>query len=118
MDGATFRLRGRQLQPASSDQTIEQAACLFGIKPAAERLTPDVQQRYLRLPACPNPTQCAAGVGMLLRQPDLPERCSAMRPEIISPQPHSGLNVSFTDQLRLRTTEHRPIQIGECATQP
>jgi hypothetical protein len=44
MNGAAVRLCGHQLQPAGTDQAIEQAACLLGIEPAAERLTPDVQQ--------------------------------------------------------------------------
>jgi hypothetical protein len=74
MDGAAVRLRGHELQPAGPNQAIEQAACLFSINPTAERLTPDIQQRYLCLLVCPNPTQYAAGVGMLFSQPDLPER--------------------------------------------
>jgi hypothetical protein len=74
MDGAAARLRGHEVQPAGANQTIEQATCLFGIKPTAERVTPDVQQRHLWLPVCPNPTQCATGVGMLFSQPELPER--------------------------------------------
>ena len=79
MDVAAARLRGHELQPAGANQAIEQGAYLFGIEPTAERLTPDVQQRHLCLAVCPNPTQCAAGVGMLFSQPELPERRPTVR---------------------------------------
>ena len=88
MDGAAARLRGHELQPAGANQAIEQGAYLFGIEPTAERLTPDVQQRYLWLPVGLNPAQRTAGVGMLFSQPELPKRRPTVRPEIISPQPH------------------------------
>ena len=117
MDGAAARLRGHELQPTGANETIEQAACLFGIKPTAERLTPDVQQRHFRLPVGPNPAQRAAGVGMLFGQPNLPERRPTVRPEIISPQPHSGLNVLLANGLRLGAAEHGPVQVSQRATQ-
>ena len=117
MDVAAARLRGQQLQPTGTNQTIEQATCLFGINPTAERLTPDVQQRYLWLPVCPNPIQCAAGVGVLFSQPELPERRPTVRPEIISPQAHSGLNVLLANGLRLWAAEHRPVRVSQRATQ-
>src|SRR5262245_18910944 len=117
MDRASVRLRGHEPQPTSTNQAIEQATCVFGIKPTAECLTPDLQQRYLCLLVCPNPTQNAAGVGVLLSQPDLPERRLAMRPEIFAPQPHGGLNVLFANDLRLGAAEHGPVQISQRATQ-
>src|SRR5262245_231598 len=117
MDGAAVCLRGHELQPTGPNQAIEQAACLFGIKPAAERLTPDVRHRHLGLLSFPNPTECAAGIGVLFSQPNLPERRSTVWPEIISPQAHSGLKVLLADGLRLGTTEHGPIQVSQRATQ-
>jgi len=65
MLSAAIRLLGHQPQPARTNEGIEQASCLFGIKPTAECLTPNVEQRYLCLPVCPNPTQRAAGIGVL-----------------------------------------------------
>src|SRR5215813_4132820 len=112
MDVASARFGRYQLQPAGTNQPIEQGACLFGIKPTAERLTPDLQQRYLCLLVCPDPTQNSAGVGVLFSQPDLPEGRSAVRPEIFSPQPHGGPNVLLADGLRLGATEHGPIQVS------
>src|SRR5512132_4097979 len=117
MNGAAVRLRCHQLQPAGTNQTIEQVARLFGIKPTAERLTPDLQHRYLGLPSFPNPTECAAGIGVLFSQPNLPERRSAMRPEIISPQPHRRRNVLLVNGLRLGAAEHGPVQVSQRATQ-
>ena len=118
MDGAAARLRGHELQPTGPDQTVEQGAYLFGIKPTAERLTPDFQQRYLCLPVCPNPTQCAAGIGMLFGQADLPQCGPAVRPEIISPQPHRRRDVLLVNGLRLGAAEHGPVQVSQRATQP
>jgi hypothetical protein len=117
MDGAAARLRGHELQPTGPSQTIEQAACLFGIKPTAKRLTPDVQQRYLWLPVGLNPAQRTAGVGMLFRQPDLPKRRPTVRPKIISPQPHRRRDVLLVNGLRLGAAEHGPVQVSQRATQ-
>jgi hypothetical protein len=117
MDSAAVRLRGHKLQPTGTNQSIEQAACLFGIKPTAECLTPDLQQRYLSLLVCPNPTQYAVGVGVLFSQPDLPEGRSTVWQEIISPQPHSSLNVLLANGLRLGTALHSPVQVSQRATQ-
>ena len=55
---------------------------------------------------------------MLFSQPNLPERRSAVRREIISPQLHSGFNVLFSYGLRLGAAEHSPIQVSQRATQP
>src|SRR4029077_3807262 len=77
----------------------------------------DVQQRYLWLPVCPNPAQCAAGVGVLFGQPNLPEGSPTVRPEIISPQLHSGLNVVLPNGLRLSAAEDGPVQVSQRATQ-
>src|SRR5215813_655165 len=101
MDSPAVSLRGHELQPTGTNQTIEQAACMCGIKPTAERLTPDVEQRYLWLLVCPNPTQRAAAIGVLFSQPDLPEGRPAVRPEVISPKPYSGLNALFANSLGL-----------------
>ena len=117
LDVASARFGRYQVEPTGTNQAVEQAARLFGIKPTAERLTPDVQQRYLCPPVCPNPAQCAAGVVMLFSQPNLPERCSAVRPEVFSPQPYSGRNVLFANGLRFGTAEHGPVQVGQRATQ-
>src|SRR5215831_3732885 len=117
MDGAAARLRSHELQPTRPNQTVEQAARLFCINPTAERLTSDFQQRYLRLPVCSNPTQCPAGVVMLFSQPYLPERRPTVRPEVISPQPYSGLNVLLANGLRLGAAEHGPVQVSQRATQ-
>jgi hypothetical protein len=35
---------------------------------------------------------------VLFSQPDLPERRSAVRPEVFSPQPHSSLNILFANK--------------------
>ena len=112
MDGAAVRLRGHQLQPTGTNQTIEQATCLLSIEPTAERLTPDVQQRDLWLPVFPNPTQGAAGVGVLFTQPNLPKRRSTVRPEIISPQPHRRRDVLLANGLWFSAAEHRPVQVS------
>ena len=56
MDSAAARLGRYQLQPTGTNQTIEQSARLIGLKPTAESLTPNFQQRYLFLLVCPNPT--------------------------------------------------------------
>ena len=117
MDVTAARLRGHQLQPTGSNQTVEQGAYLFGIKPTAERLTPDVQQRYLWLPVCPNPAQCATGVGVLFGQPNLPERRPTVRPEIISPQPHRRCDVLLVNGPRLGAAEHCPVQVNQRAAQ-
>src|SRR5262245_44262230 len=117
MDSAAVRLRGHELQPTGTNQTIQQAACLFGINPTAERLAPDVKQRYLCLPVCPNPVQRAAGIGVLFSQPDLPEGRPTVGPEIFSPQPHSSLNVLLANGLRLGATLHGPLQVAQRATQ-
>src|SRR5215831_19980198 len=117
MDIASARLGRYQLQPTGTNQTIKQGARLFSIKPAAERLTTDIQQRYLGLLVYPNPAQCAAGVVMLFSQPNLPERRSAVRPEVFSPQPYSGRNVLFANGLRFGAAEHGPVQVGQRATQ-
>src|SRR5262245_66096951 len=117
MDRASVRLRGHELQPTGMNQAIEQGTCLFGIKATAVCLTPDLEQRYLCLLVCPNPTQRAAGVGVLLSQADLPERRLAVRPEIFAPQPHGGLNVLFANGLRLGAAEHGPVQISQRAPQ-
>jgi hypothetical protein len=84
MDSAAASLRGYQPQPARAGQAIEQAACLLSIKPTAQGILPDVQQRRLGLLFCPNPAQRTAGIGMLFSQPDLPKCSPAVRPEIIS----------------------------------
>src|SRR5262249_21739260 len=117
MDVASARLGRYQVQPTGTNQAIEHGARLIGFKLAAESLTPDIQQRYLCLLICPNPTQNAAGVGVLLSQPNLPERRLAVRPEIFAPQPHGGLNVLFANGWRLGAAKHGPVQISQRATQ-
>jgi hypothetical protein len=42
MEVASARLGRYQLQPTGTNQAIEQAACLLGIKPAAKSILPDV----------------------------------------------------------------------------
>ena len=54
---------------------------------------------------------------MLFSQPDLPKRRPAVRPEVLSPEPHSGLNVLWANGLRLGTAEHGPVQVSQRATQ-
>src|SRR5215472_2921425 len=117
MDVASARFSRYQLQPTGTNQPIEQSARPFSVKPTAERLTPDIQQRYLGLLVCPNPIQCPAGVVILFSQPNLPERRATVRPEIISPQPHRGRDVLLVNGLRLSTTLHGPVQVGQRGTQ-
>ena len=94
VEGAAGRFRRHQLQPAGAGEAVEQCPRLFGIQALPKGFAANVQQRHIVYPVGPKPAQRPAGIGVLFAQPDLPQRGPAVRPEIVAPQSHRGLDIA------------------------
>jgi hypothetical protein len=79
-------------EPASLHQPFDKILYLNGIQALAERVAADILTRDFGLVVLPNPPQHGASLGVALTQANLTQRGAAVRPEVITHEPHGCIH--------------------------